>query len=247
MRANRVVGLVLALSVVLGGLSPARGQDASEDGIGLTPPRLSLVEGQVSFWRPGASDGVQAQVNTPLAPGDLLYTGSQGTVELQVAPRAFVRASGGSQLGLENHEPDFLQFKVTAGSAIFDLRALEPGRAVEVGTPNAAFTIEHPGYYRLAVAEGRTSFTTRRSGRATAILANGNSVVVTASEELLVEGIDNPQPRSYAAPPLDEWDRWNYARTDDLLDAVSARYVAPGTFGVDDLDRHGTANGDRPV
>ena len=39
---------------------------------------------------------------------------------------------------------------------------------------------------------------------------------------------------------LDAWDRWNYARTDALLDAVSARYVAAGVYGVDDLDHHGT-------
>ena len=36
------------------------------------------------------------------------------------------------------------------------------------------------------------------------------------------------------------WDKWNYARSEDLLDAVSARYVSPGTYGVGDLDRNGT-------
>ena len=44
----------------------------------------------------------------------------------------------------------------------------------------------------------------------------------------------------YAAPQLDAWDKWNYARTDHLLDTVSARYVSPGIYGVDDLDRYGT-------
>ena len=37
-----------------------------------------------------------------------------------------------TQIGLENQEPDFLQFKVTAGSAAFDLRTLDPGQMVEV-------------------------------------------------------------------------------------------------------------------
>ena len=36
------------------------------------------------------------------------------------------------------------------------------------------------------------------------------------------------------------WDKWNYARSETQLDAVSARYVSPGTYGVRDLDRYGT-------
>src|SRR3974377_1552161 len=51
----------------------------------ITPPRLSYSTGDVSFWRPGAQDWAPAQVNTPLAPGDELYTGDGATLELQVA------------------------------------------------------------------------------------------------------------------------------------------------------------------
>jgi hypothetical protein len=57
---------------------------------------------------------------------------------------------------------------------------------------------------------------------------------------VVIEGAASPQVTSYAAPPLDDWDRWNYSRTDQLLDAVSARYVSPGTYGVDDLDHYGS-------
>ena len=73
------------------------------------------MDGQVSFWRPGAQDWVQAQLNTAIAPGDQLSTGSPGNLELQTGPRAFVRAWANTQIGLESQEPDFLQFKVTAG------------------------------------------------------------------------------------------------------------------------------------
>ena len=37
---------------------------------GPTPPRLSFIDGSVSFWRPGAEDWSEAQINTPLAAGD---------------------------------------------------------------------------------------------------------------------------------------------------------------------------------
>jgi hypothetical protein len=243
MRARGIASLILALAALTGVAwagQPAEPPDVQEDAIGRTPPRLSFVDGQVSFWRPGAQDWTQAQINTPLAPGDQVYTGSPGNLELQVGGRAFVRGWANTNIGFENQEPDFLQFKVTAGRAAFDLRTLEPGRTVEVNTPNAAFTIEHPGYYRVDVIGDRTSFITRRAGRATVIPAGGESVAIAPSEEVVVEGATGPQVTSYAAPQLDEWDKWNYARTDILLDAVSARHVPPGTYGVADLDRNGS-------
>ena len=65
-------------------------------------------------------------------------------------------------------------------------------------------------------------------------------MTITPSEELVIEGTASPQLAAYAAPPLDDWDRWNYTRTGQLLDAVSARYVSSGTYGLSDLDPHGS-------
>ena len=242
MRTRRIIELILALGMLISVVSVPRGADAQEsqqDAIGHTPPRLSFTKGEVSFWRPGAQDWSQAQVNTPLSPGDLLYTGPQGTLEIQIGFRAFVRGWASTQLGLENHEPDFLQFKVTAGNASFDLRTVEPGQTVEVNTPNAAFIIDHAGYYRVNVSGERTSLITRRGGQATISYPGGEAFAIGPSEEVVIEGMERPRVASYVAPQLDEWDKWNYARTDHLLDAVSARYVSPGVYGVDDLDLYG--------
>ncbi len=245
MLPRTIIGLILAVSFLTGAppvthaAEPPDQEQQQEDTTAPTPPRLSFVDGQVSFWRPGAQEWVQAQLNTPLAAGDQLYTGSPGNLELQIGARAFVRGWASTQIGLENEEPDFIQFRVTAGRASFDLRSLDPGHTVEVDTPNAAFTIEHPGYYRVNVVGDRTSFITRRAGRAIVTPANGEAVAIAASEEVVVEGTDAPQVNSFVAPKLDEWDKWNYARTDALLDAVSARYVPAGTYGVDDLDHYG--------
>jgi hypothetical protein len=242
MRAGRIIQLMLAVCILTWFAGASHGADTPEPqeaGIGQTPPRLSFTKGEVSFWRPGSQEWSQAQVNTPLAPGDLLYTGPQGTLEIQIGSRAFMRAAPNTQVGLVNHEPDFLQVKVTAGNAFFDLRTVEPGRTLEVDTPNAVFTIEHPGYYRVDALGERTFFITRRSGQATVTSASGEAVEIEPSEEVVIEGTESPQLASYAAPQLDEWDNWNYARTDHLLDAVSARYVSPGIYGMDDLDLYG--------
>ena len=184
MRTRRAILFTLVFGVLAGVAAAAQAADTPEPqqtAIDRTPPRLSFADGQVSFWRPGAQDWAEAQVNTPLAPGDELYTGSPGNLELQIGSRAFVRGWANTQVGLANQEVGFLQFKVTTGSASFDLRTLERGTTVEVATPNAAFTIEHTGYYRVDVAGERTSFITRRGCQGTVTPASGESVVITPS------------------------------------------------------------------
>ena len=205
-----------------------------------TPLRLSFVNGEVSFWRPGADDWAPAQLNTPLAPGDALYAGDAATLELQIGARAFVRAGAGTQVELDNQEPDFLQFKVPSGHASVDLRTAKAGQTIEIDTPNAAFTIEGSGYYRVDITDDTTTFITRRGGHALATPAGGEAESIAPSEEVVVQGADKPTLETYAAPELDAWDRWNYDRTDHLIDAVSARYVPQGVYGVDELDHHGS-------
>ncbi len=241
MRRSRTITAVVVLVLVLASSTFAQAPGPPDEPVtdGRTPPRLGYVDGQVSFWRPGAPEWVAAQVNTALAPGDELSTGSPGNVELQVGARAFVRAWAATSLGLVNQDADFLQIKVPAGYVSLDLRTLEPGRVVEVDTPNAAFTIDHAGYYRVDVSATRTSFISRRGGRATVTPASGPAASIAPSEEVVIDGSEGPQIVTYAAPQLDDWDRWNYARTDYLVDAVSARYASPDMYGVSDLDRYG--------
>jgi hypothetical protein len=136
--ATRLTAILVGLSMLLTAAPGARaaapapppppgsappGSDGAGDSIGRTPPRLSYLNGDVSFWRPGAPDWGAAQVNTPLAPGDELYTSGHGNLEVQVGGRAFVRAWTDTQLGLVNQEPDFVQLKLTSGHISLDLRS----------------------------------------------------------------------------------------------------------------------------
>ena len=149
-------------------LARAEEEAAAPADLDRTPPRLSFTDGEVSFWRSGAADWTPAQVNTPLGEGDQLYTGDKANLEVQVGARAFVRAGEQTQLGITNMEPDFVQFRIVTGHASLDLRSVKAGTTVEIDTPHAAFSVEHPGYYRIEVTDENTSFTSRRGGRATA-------------------------------------------------------------------------------
>ncbi|MEX2205167.1 MAG: DUF6600 domain-containing protein, partial [Myxococcota bacterium] len=229
-----------ALVAVLGLASaPAIAEDTAL-GFERTPPRLSFIDGEVSYWRPGDEDWTEARVNTALAHGDELSTGPGANLELQVGPRAWVRSGEASLLGLTSLEPDYLQLELTNGTAALDLRELDSGRTLEIDTPNGAFTIERPGFYRVEVSEDRTTFTTRRGGRATIATEGGLPTAIEANEQLVVTGRESPVLVSQGAPALDDWDRWNYSRSDQQADSESARYVPEGVYGAGDLDRHGS-------
>ncbi len=242
MRKIAIIFGLIFFGLLGGGMTAADNGSAVEEAqtIGRTPPRLSFLDGQVSFWRPGAQDWTQAQINTALAPGDQLYIQGDGNLELQIGAQAFVRGGRDAQIGLETQEPDFLRFKVTGGRVAFDLRALAPGRMVEVDTPHGAITMDHAGYFRLEVGDQRTTFTTRRTGRATVTAGGDDAVAMEPDESVTIEGPSGKTLAFQAAPPMDAWDTWNYDRTDALLEAASARYVPSDTYGTADLDRYGS-------
>ena len=232
--------LMLALAASGPGSIPAADPPTPEQAGEITPTRVSYLYGDVSFWRPGAQEWAEAKANTPLAPGDVLYTGADGNAELQVGPRAFVRAGNGTQLGLDNEEPDFTQFRVTAGHAAFDVRDIPAGHTVEIDTPNAAFTVERKGYYHVDLTEDTTTFRAHRGGSATVTPAAGAATTVAANQQIVVTGAETPSVETSAAPPLTPWDRWNNQRTAYLIQPTNNQNVSPGTYGTEELAQHGT-------
>jgi hypothetical protein len=232
-----ILVVLMAVGVLATTAAAARAKDVRN---GLTPPRLGFIDGDVSFLRPGAEDWIQAQVNTALAPGDSIYAGDGANLELQIGPRAFVRAGANTEIGLESLEPDYMQFRVTGGHAAFDFQRLRKGQVVEVDTPNAAYTIDRAGYYRVDVDQKTSGFSVRRGGAATVISAGDQSTDLRENQQVVLEGTETAQVALNAAPEPDQWDRWNYDRTSQYGEAPrSAQYVPAGIAGVDDLDRYG--------
>ncbi|TMA82200.1 MAG: hypothetical protein E6J72_03345 [Deltaproteobacteria bacterium] len=210
-----------------------------ERAVGPTPPRLAFVDGQVSFWRPGAEDWVTAQINTPLAAGDELYAGDGGNVDIQIGGRAYLRAGSGTRIGIDSLDTGYLQLEVTSGHCAVDLKRMPEGQVVEVDTPQGAFTIERAGYYRVDVGDN-TTFITRRGGAVTVVPAGGETTDLGPDQQIVLEGTDNVRVATYAAPDVDDWDRWNFDRTAHLAERPrSAEYVPPAVAGGDDLDAYG--------
>ncbi len=243
MRSARIFSMLLLVLVFLFTVVTPGVLKAQEEGQAtgdITPPRLSLVDGPVSFWRPGNTDWSQAYINTPLAVGDELSTGQTGNLELQIAAESYIRASGNTRMGMVDHQPEYIRFKVNQGHVSLDIRTLDPGMSVVIDTPNAAFTVESSGYYRLDVSAESTSFSVHQEGRAAVVPVQGREYMLTGNQEIQLQGSDYPRVGFSLARELDSWDRWCLSRTDSLLDAASSRYVSRDIYGLKDLDRTGT-------
>lgn len=212
-----------------------------------TPPRLSYIDGEVSYWRPGAEEWALARPNLALAEGDALYAGKDANFEVQFGSRSFVRADEDSQLSLVSQGEHIIQFKLTGGRASFDMRRMTVGDTVEVSTPNAVFTIEHPGYYRVEVDGDNTHFITRRGGAAMVTTADGRALSIYPSEDIVVTAGDPVRVATYAAPPPDDWDRWNDERSDRIGESISSRYLPPESMALKSSTTMATGGWWRPT
>jgi hypothetical protein len=207
----------------------------------LTPPRVSYLTGEVSFWRPGVNDWAPGQLNTPLAPGDALHVGVDGAVEVQVGPGDFVRAAAGSQLGFDRQDAESVQFRVAVGYAAVDRHDLPRGHAVVLATPNAAaITIDQAGSYRIGVSAEATTVVAFAGGSARVTTADGRSVSVGPGQQVVLTGAESPAITISGAPAPSAWDRWSDQRAESIRVVASAPYVPPGVYGAEELDRHGT-------
>ncbi len=211
----------------------------AEPTLRLTPARLGFVDGEVSFWRPAAGDWEAAQMNLPLAAGDVLAS-RDGRFELQVGRAAFVRGGDDTRLRVKSQEPDFLQLEVTQGTVVLDLRDLAPGRVIGVDTPVAGLTTTRDGYYRVDVGDGSTRVTVRRAGSASVTPLGGQALSLSTGEAAVLGGPAEGQLSVAAAPAFDDWDRWNYERADAWLAAPRSSAVAADVYGAEELERHGS-------
>ena len=211
---------------------------AQDDYAGPTPPRLSLVDGSVSWWAAGGDAWEAAPLNLPLAPGDFLAAAEASRFELQVGSRSFLRGAAGTELGLEFLDERRGRFVVNGGRATLDVRGDDLGSSLEIATTHGVLMIAAPGVFDLRVTADRTMVAAYDGGSATLRTRAGATVLVAGTEA--VAGDAFPEPLRYDAPPQDDWLRWGRERSGRILAAKSRSWVADGIYGVEDLDAHGS-------
>jgi hypothetical protein len=200
--------------------------------------RIQYMDGEVSIQPGGVNDWIAAEMNRPLTTTDRIWTDKNSKAELNVGG-GYVRLNSESSLTLTNVSDQTVQLELDQGTLELSVNYLAPGQIYEVDSPNMAFTVAKPGVYRFNVYpnEDQTWVTVRKGeGEAT---GRGSAVKIKSGQQVRFSNGTSLAHTSEPAPTPDGFDDWAHVRDQRLNNSESARYVAPGVIGYQDLDSYG--------
>lgn len=199
--------------------------------------RLSYIKGAVSFLPAGETQWIDATINRPLIINDQLWSDTEALVEMQL-PGADIRLGSQTALKILNLNDDVAQFQMTQGALVLIIKRLN-SKVYEIDTPNLAFTISTPGYYRIDVsAENNTTVVSVGVGEGTAYGENLSNII-SAGSSCTVTGTNLDNYLCTALSKLDDLDTWSLGRDKSSNDNAT-QYVSPDTVGYEDLASNGT-------
>jgi hypothetical protein len=247
--ASRLFAMLLCVVSLLSFSSWAQDQDQYQDQNQTQnqdqpdPPsrvaRMSFAQGTVSFQPGGEGDWVSAVPNRPLTSGDNLWTDHDSRAELHVGSTA-IRLSGETSLTFLELDDRALQVRLPQGSMILNVRHLDDDEAVEVDTPNLAFTIESNGEYRVDVyPDGQQTVVSVYHGRGKAV-GGGSDYTIVAGQSARFSGDDNLNYDLDSIPQYDDFANWAMERDRREDRSDSANYVSREVTGYEDLDEYGS-------
>jgi FecR protein len=200
--------------------------------------RLQYMSGSVSFQPQGTGDWVAGSLNRPLTNADNLWTDKSSRAELNTGA-GILRTSDETSLTLTNVSDNSMQVELHQGTLDLHVRHLLGGEIYEIDTPNMAFTIQKSGDYRFDVdPNGDATVVTVRKGEGDAT-GQGPAVRVKSDEQVRFTDSTSMTHTVAEAPPYDGFDSWCAVRDKREDSSLSARYVAEGTVGYEDLDNNG--------
>jgi hypothetical protein len=200
--------------------------------------RLSYINGSVSVQPNGTDDWVQAVLNRPLTTSDNVWTDKDSRAELSVGT-AVMRMGAETSLTLTNVSNETVQVQLHQGTLNLRVRQLHDGEIYEVDSPNVAFTAQKGGEYRFDVHPDKDeSIVTVWKGEGDAT-GNGPAIRVHAKQQVQFYGTSLAH-NIHETPHPDGFDDWCRVRDERQDNSYSARYVAPGVVGYEDLDYYGT-------
>ena len=208
----------------------------SDDDAYLRLSRISYLEGDVSTQRLPDVDWSAASINLPLEPGDRIYTGRNGRVEIEFDDDSVLRLAENTDIEILALDDRIIQVRMLLGRATLTVAS---GVAFEINTPAAAFNATKKGSYRFEVNEDGDTDAIVRKGRIEA----ANSVfsrTVESGTRLRVRSGGDALYSVARYEERDAWDEWNDRRTVDRRAYASRRYLPSTVYiGAGDLDRYG--------
>jgi hypothetical protein len=200
--------------------------------------RLNFMQGSVSFEASGAQEWVDANPSRPLTTGDNLWVDKDSLGEVHVGSLA-IRMASETGISFLNLDDRTVQIQLAQGTIEVHLRRYEPGNAVEIDTPNLAFTLTAGGEYRIETdANGDSTLIIVREGGGQ-VTGGGESYDLGPGQQYTFGGTDELSYDAQPAPGFDDFESWCQQRAQRENRSVSAQYVSRDIDGYYDLDDYG--------
>ena len=231
-----LLNLMIVAGFVLS--NPLGAQDQPADDASRGVARISLLNGDVSVRRGDSGEIVAAAINAPLVVQDTLLTGAGATAEIQFDSANMIRLGQNAEVRLIDLAYHRAQMQVANGAVMF--RVLRDSDSqMEIDTPQVSVRPGRQGSYRITIREDGTSEIAARSGEAEIFTPRG-AEPLRAGQMIVARGTTaDPEFQVLAAPPLDDWDRWNENRDRRFERTSSYQYVNRDIYGAEDLDDNG--------
>ncbi len=228
---------VLALFVAgVVALSPMRAT-AQDDPPGRVA-RLNYIQGSVAYQVSGDQDWVQADPNRPLTAGDNLWVDKNSRGEVHIGSTA-IRMSSETGISFLTLDDNTVQLQLAQGAIEVHVRDVSSDNALEIDTPNLAFTIDSGGEYRIQTdPNGGSSIITVRQGQGE-VTGGGDSWNLRDGQQYTFNGTDQLSYDASQAPGYDDFENWCQSRNQRENASQSAKYVSRDTDGYYDLDEYG--------
>ncbi|MCZ6600540.1 MAG: FecR domain-containing protein, partial [Acidobacteria bacterium] len=230
--------LVLSLSV---SVIPAHAQygDAAADLDAIALPegsswaRVRHLEGQVTLLQDRAETNEDLGLNAPVTPGDILETGRDGRIELQLADGSVIWLDERARLSIQALADGQSQFEnrtllsLENGTLIIEVEPFDGEEKVfRVDTEAATIFLLEAGLYRIdAGTSGGTRVTSRR-GVAEVLGVDGSVLVRSGEGNFTRPGYAPENPRVVSVRRGDEFDAYVDMRRDIYLSRGGGSYVA---------------------
>ena len=229
---------LLSLALALACFIPQRAAADDDDPPGRVA-RLGFVRGNVSFEPAGTEDWVSAVVNRPLTTGDKLWNDADSFSELHLGS-ASIRLSSNTGVSFLNLTDNMTQVQLSEGTLNIRVRRLGDDETFEVDTPNLAFTLLHPGNYKVNVNEaGDATVVIVRDGQGE-VTGGGSAYTIHPQEVGTFNGTDQISADVETWDnSSDDFDNWCAERDARIDNSISARYVSNDVIGYEDLDEYG--------
>jgi hypothetical protein len=203
---------------------------------------LDYMQGSVSYEPAGEQNWVDAETNRPLTTGDSLWSDQSSRAELFIGSTA-LRMGDSTGISFLNLNDQVAQVQLAEGTLEVNVRYLNSDESYEIDTPNLAFSVSRPGDYVInADPNGGMTSVAVYAGEGS-VTGGGQTYNITPGQDAVFTGT-NQLSENIRGVAYDSFENW--ARSREMVEehAQSARYVAPGVTGYEDLDQYGSWRSD---